>query len=99
MDLNDFFDVLAEAERRRVLEQLVETGATSHVGLLKDRCEVSATLLQQVHLPKMDRAGLVDYDPQTGDVALTDGGAEVKQFVEAVGEIQAPSDLPSSQAF
>ena len=99
MNPDDLFDVLADAERRRVLRQLVETDASSHVGLLKDRCEVNGTLLRHVHLPKMDKAGLVDYDAQTGDVALTDHGSDVKLFLEALEEMQTTGDLPTPTAF
>ncbi|QLD88656.1 helix-turn-helix transcriptional regulator [Natronomonas salina] len=99
MNPDDLFDVLADRERRRVLEQLVERNAASHVGLLKDRCDVNGTLLRHVHLPKMDKAGLVDYDPRTGDVALTDDGTDVKLFLEALDEMRTTGDLPTPTAF
>lgn len=99
MNPDDLFDVLADRERRRVLEKLVEKDAASHVGLLRDNCDVNGTLLQHVHLPKMDRAGLVDYDPQTGDVALTDDGSDVELFLEALDEMRTTGELPTPKAF
>lgn len=99
MNPDDLFDVLADSERRRVLEQLVEKDAASHVGLLKDNCGVNGTLLRHVHLPKMDKAGLVDYDPQTGDVTLTEDGSDVKLFLEALEEMRTTGELPTPQAF
>lgn len=99
MNPDDLFDVLADAERRRVLRQLVETDAGSHVGLLKDHCDVNGTLLRHVHLPKMDKAGLVEYDPHSGDVALTDHGSDVELFLEALEEMQTTGELPKPTAF
>jgi hypothetical protein len=99
MNPDDLFDVLADAERRRVLQQLVETDASSHVGLLKDRCDVNATLLRHVHLPKMDKAGLVEYDSHSGDVSLTEDGSDVELFLEALEEMQTTGELPKPRAF
>ena len=99
MNPDDLFDVLADAERRQVLQQLVERDAASHVGLLKDNCDVNGTLLQHVHLPKMAKAGLVDYDPQTGDVVLTEDGSDVELFLEALDEMQTTGELPTPKAF
>lgn len=99
MNPDALFDVLADAERRQVLEQLVERESASHVGLLKDDCDVNGTLLRHVHLPKMAKAGLVDYDPRTGDVALTDDGSEVELFLEALDEMQTTRELPKPKAF
>ena len=99
MNPDDLFDVLADAERRQVLEQLVETDHNTHIGLLKDRCDVNGTLLRHVHLPKMAKAGLVDYDPQTGDVALTEDGSDVELFLEALEEMQTTGELPTPTAF
>lgn len=99
MNPNDLFDVLADSERRAVLKQLVEADDASHVGLLCEQCEINVTLLRHVHLPKMDKAGLVDYDPQTGDVVLTDIGADVKLFLKALEEMQTTDELPKPRAF
>lgn len=92
MTPDELFDVLADAERRRVLEHLLENDATTHVGLLKGCCEVNGTQLRHVHLPKMDRAGIVDFDPRTGDVALTDDGAAVEQFLETLEDVETHHD-------
>ena len=99
MNPDDLFDVLADAERRQVLEQLVDRDAASHVAHLRENCEVNGTLLQHVHLPKMSKAGLVDYDPRTGDVALTEDGSDVELFLEALDEMQTTGELPKPKAF
>ena len=99
MNPEDFFDVLADSERRQVLKAMVETDDASHVGLLKERCEANSPRLHHVHLPKMDRAGLVEFDPQTGDVELTEVGADVKLFLQALEEMQTTDELPKPQAF
>jgi hypothetical protein len=101
MDPDELFDVLADAERRRVLEHLLESDATTHVGLLKNGCDVNGTHLRHVHLPKMNRAGIVEFDPQTGDVALTDDGTALERFLEALDEVDAArerTDPPGADA-
>lgn len=40
--------------------------------------------LQQAHLPKMDDAGLVEFDASRGTVAATDGLADLQVYLEIV---------------
>lgn len=42
------------------------------------------TALRQSHLPKLDAAGVVNYDKQRGEVELTDGAEEVQLYLEYV---------------
>lgn len=98
MNLDDLFDVLADERRRRILAELVETSDATHVGLLRKRCDVDDSMLYHVHLPKMDHAGLVDYDAATGDVALTDDGTEVERFLRAIETMQSTAELPTVTA-
>ncbi len=42
------------------------------------------TSLAQFHLPKMDRAGIVDYDERRNVVELTDEGADARLYLERV---------------
>jgi DNA-binding transcriptional ArsR family regulator len=53
------------------------------------------TSLYQVHLPKMDRAGFVEYDRRSGSVALLDRAAQLDVQLEVVGD----SDIPWSQFY
>ena len=40
------------------------------------------TALRQSHLPKMDRAGVIDYDTDRGSVELTDEAAELRTYLD-----------------
>jgi hypothetical protein len=42
------------------------------------------TALHQSHLPKMDRAGVVRYDPDRGTVELTEASAEFDVYLDVV---------------
>lgn len=42
------------------------------------------TSLRQLHLPKLDAEGLVDYDKNRGTVTLTDDAAEIEVYLEVV---------------
>ncbi|WP_439026000.1 DUF7344 domain-containing protein [Haloarchaeobius sp. DT45] len=42
--------------------------------------------LHQTHLPKLDDAGLVDYEPSTGTITLTDVCQELDVYLDAVSE-------------
>jgi DNA-binding transcriptional ArsR family regulator len=53
------------------------------------------TVLYQHHVPKLDEAGLVDYDSRSGEMALTEAGAEVDVYLEAV----SGGDIPWASYF
>ena len=42
------------------------------------------TSLYQHHAPRLDRAELVDYDPQRGELHLTERGADLDVYLDAV---------------
>lgn len=42
------------------------------------------TALHQSHLPKMDRAGVVDYDPDRGTIELTEATSRFDVYLEVV---------------
>ncbi len=46
--------------------------------------------LQQTHLPKLDRAGLVEYDAPRGYVTLTNIAARLDIYLEIVDERELP---------
>jgi len=48
------------------------------------------TALQQRHLPKMDEAGLVEFDKRAGDVAPTDSLTEIDIYAEVVPSGEFP---------
>lgn len=48
------------------------------------------TSLYQFHIPKMDEAGLVDFERQTSTVSLTETGEEIDVYLETVTEDEIP---------
>ena len=48
------------------------------------------TSLHQTHLPKLDDAGIVDYDRDRGTVALDDAAEELEVYMEIVPENELP---------
>ena len=60
----------------------------------KDRmCVYSA--LHQVHLPKLDETGFVDYDPETGEVRVRDQSAYARLYLE----YDPGNDIPWSSLY
>lgn len=48
------------------------------------------TALKQFHLPKMDRADVIDYDDDRGTVELTDTARDLRIYLEVVPENEIP---------
>jgi predicted transcriptional regulator len=78
------------AEQVAAWEYDVEVGELSH-----DERKRVYTSLQQNHLPKMDDAGVVEFDKDRGTVAPTEAFADVDLYLEVVGS----DDLPWSQYY
>lgn len=53
------------------------------------------TALRQSHLPKLDEAGVIDYDRNRGDVTLTEDARTVRLYLEYVPE----NDIPWSHCY
>ena len=53
------------------------------------------TSLHQTHLPKLDDAGVVDYDRDRGTITLADGAAELDIYLDVVSE----NDIPWSDFY
>lgn len=53
------------------------------------------TALRQSHLPKLAEAGVIEYDRNRGEVALTDDARRVRMYLEYVPE----NDIPWSQCY
>ncbi|WP_049926367.1 DUF7344 domain-containing protein [Halopiger goleimassiliensis] len=83
LSLDTGYSLLADETRRRVLEVLDEGDRTTVAGLA-ERLEAdgapgldarrASTALVHVHLPKLGDAGVIEYDDQTGEVALSNTG-------------------------
>lgn len=48
------------------------------------------TALKQFHLPKMDRADVIDYDDDRGTVALAEAARNLRVYLEVVPENEIP---------
>ena len=48
------------------------------------------TALKQFHLPKMDRADVIDYDDDRGTVSLTEAARNLRVYLEVVPEDEIP---------
>ena len=62
-----------------------ETGESVPAVSYDDRKSVQ-TSLYQLHLPKLDEKGLVEYDRRAGEIERTDATAAVEMYLEAVPE-------------
>jgi DNA-binding transcriptional ArsR family regulator len=77
------------------LRELAERIAAWENGVCVDELEYKQrkrvyTSLHQTHLPKLDKAGVVDYDRADGTVALAEQAAELDVYLERVGERDVP---------
>lgn len=55
--------------------------------------------LYQSHLPKLDQAGVIDYDQDRGIVVRTDRAKELDQFLAIDAESSEPQDAVSDAAY
>lgn len=74
MQLTDLADEVAAWEYESTVEELTEQE--------RKRAYVS---LYQTHVPKLAEAGLIDYDPDSGTVRLTDRVREVDEYLPTEG--------------
>lgn len=92
------FDVLSSRRRREVLYMLKNEGSmeltelTEHVAakendttiedLTKQQRKRVYVSLYQTHVPKLEEAGLVEYDPDSGEVDLRARATDVERYLE-----------------
>lgn len=94
------FSLLASARRREVLsvldgadaptvEDLAERIAAREAGAPSTH-EVEVSLVH-AHLPKLEAAGLLEYDDETGEVTLTADVDDLRPYLERTAEAE-PTD-------
>ena len=104
----EVFDILSNRRRRYALYALLrdETATigslADQIAAWENDCtqeEVTSTerkrvytALQQSHLPKLERTGLVSFDPDSGRVSPTAVADEMDIYLEVVGEEQLSWD-------
>ncbi|UPV74215.1 hypothetical protein M0R89_16955 [Halorussus limi] len=72
-------DRLAEATAARLEGTTPDDVAT-------DQCERTAAMLHHAHLPRLEDADVVSYDPMSGEVELTEVGEELDPYFEVMEE-------------
>lgn len=104
----EVFDVLSNRRRRYALYALLrdETATigslAEQIAAWENDCGISEvtsaerkrvyTALQQSHLPKLERTGLVEFDPESGRIHPTDAVDDMDIYLEVVGEAQLSWD-------
>ncbi len=75
--LDRVFEVLSDAQRRRIVYYLVES--TDGFTTVEELCDVldgdsrhTETRLRHVHLPRLEAMSIVDYDERTGAIRYSD---------------------------
>jgi len=97
----EVFDILSNRRRRYALYVLLRDGTTTigvladQIAAWENDCaipDVTAaerkrvyTALQQSHLPKLERTGLIGFDPDSGRVHPTDTVEKLDFYLELVG--------------
>lgn len=97
--MDRILDVLRRRQRRMVL-LLVKRGAADHetdvmMRGTQDEAEV-AIELRHTHLPKLDEAGYIEWDPETGTISKGPRFEEVEPLLDLLEEHadELPSDWP-----
>jgi DNA-binding transcriptional ArsR family regulator len=104
---NELFDVLRNPRRRATMKYLRAEGSADvsdlvdHVGAREFGVEPEALArgqrksvhvsLYQTHLPKLDDAGVVEYDPDRGTVEVTDAASRLYPLLDDSTARAAPS--------
>jgi hypothetical protein len=92
---------LKKYEGRRIeLREIVDYVAAWEEGTTIDRLDSDKrksvySAVRQTHLPKLEDAGLIEYDHMRGDVELTDALQEVQLYLEYV----PGNDIPWSEYY
>jgi DNA-binding transcriptional ArsR family regulator len=113
-DADSLFRALSHTHRRRLLATLVSTDRSSVTELVDvlagwastdggpvgpDDWDALRTQLRHSHLPMLDEAGLVDYDPEAGTVTLASVPEPVTGLVTfATAYERTTSELTDTEA-
>lgn len=98
-DVSSAFELLQDARRRGVLYTVRRNGETGVEEVAHriaawestdgnrsaDPTDVEVSLVHS-HLPKLNDAGIVDYDQEDGTVGLADGATDLEPFLQCTRE-------------
>lgn len=98
VSFDQMLDALEALQRRRVLVALLEAPDDSVHGIsdfgAEPGLESDSTVMQHVHLPKLERYGFIDWDQDDRVVRAGDQFDEIEPFLELLckNEDRLPSD-------
>jgi hypothetical protein len=84
-DLDDYLRLLADGRKRRLLQSLLDADGSPVSVAFADAHERAR--LHHIHLPKLDDAGLIDWDPRDDIVVRGPAFDEVVPLLEAIAEL------------
>jgi hypothetical protein len=82
--LDRALDALAHAQRRRLLQELLEADAGASVAIDAAASDRSSVSMRHVHLPKLESYGFVDWDPEREVVTRGPNFDDVRAVLEAL---------------
>lgn len=102
LPLDDLFEILSHGYRRYILWILADPEGRTGGTVETDRFmaaggepDILRLELRHNHLPKLDDAGLVDWNPETGTLGRGPRFAEVEPFLTVIDERdEFPNDRP-----
>lgn len=91
MSVDQAFDLVASVHRRQVLRYLLEEPdqpvyLEELITHIDQKSDVSDTALAHQHLPKLDDAGVIEYDHRSGAVRPTETVEDLKPLLDTVEE-------------
>ena len=84
-DLDDYLRLLADGQKRRLLQSLLDADGSPVSVASADAHERAR--LHHIHLPKLADAGLIDWDPRDDIVVRGPAFDEVVPLLEAIEEL------------
>jgi hypothetical protein len=94
-EVDTLFDLLRDPGRRLVLTRLQQNGRTSVQRILherRERCEDWRSFeisLHHVHLPRLERTGLIEYDERSGEIVGREWPAGLDRLLAAARELES----------
>jgi DNA-binding transcriptional ArsR family regulator len=82
--LDEYLRLLADERRRRLLRAVREGEPVSVAAVAED--DEAESRLYHVHLPKLARAGLIDWDPRDGVVVRGQSFDDVRPLLDATDD-------------
>lgn len=105
MDTQAAFEILSNADRQHIVEELLESDGRSNVGCLSQQLaarrennaseaerERAKLELYHDHLPRLADYGVIEFDQRTGDVVLRDSSGLEPYLTDPTRKRTVPLD-------